>query len=668
MTEHSCAYCGLPVAAHADSEPVFCCFGCRFAASITGATGDDAQARWMMTRLGIAVFFTMNVMVFTLLLWSQPEHEAPTAAAAALYGLARHACLLFTAPVVILLGGPLLEDALAELRRGRAALNLLLLAGVVAAFAQSAWATWAGTGHVYFEVSCMVLVAVTLGRWLEASGKLRTTAALRELRTLLPDRVRRLPGGDRAREHDVALATVVPGDVLRVLPGEYLPTDGTIVAGRAGLDERTVTGESEPVVKQAGGTVYSGTLDLDGELLVEVTAAPGAGTLERLIDAVTMAVAASREERLAERLSAWFLPVVLVVAAAAGAVQWLRVGPAAGVLAALAVVVVSCPCALGLATPMALWAAVGNATRRHVLVRNGDAFAALAAADVWCFDKTGTLTSGCRLLDEPDPAHLALAAGLGRGSTHVHAAALVAAARNQGIEPASIDEPRTFAGCGVEGVVQESGAIARLGSPRWLGVDRTDAPCVLAVAGTPVEVFRFAEQIRPEASAAVAALEGRGGRALILSGDRPERVAAVAEALGIGFRAPLLPADKLAVIAEMQRAGRRVVMVGDGLNDAPALAAADVGVALGCGADVSRWSADVCLLADDLGVLDWLVGLAGRTTRTIRWNLVWAFGYNAACIPLAATGLVHPALAAAAMVASSLFVVTNSLALTDADA
>ena len=252
----------------------------------------------MMTRLGIAVFFTMNVMVFTLLLWSQPEHEAPTPAAAALYGLARHACLLFTAPVVILLGGPLLEDALAELRRGRAALNLLLLAGVVAAFAQSAWATWAGTGHVYFEVSCMVLVAVTLGRWLEASGKLRTTAALRELRTLLPDRVRHLPAGDRAQERDVALATVVPGDVLRVLPGEYLPTDGTIVAGRAGLDERTVTGESEPVVKQTGGTVYSGTLDLDGELLVEVTAAPGAGTLERLIDAVTMAVAASREERL----------------------------------------------------------------------------------------------------------------------------------------------------------------------------------------------------------------------------------------------------------------------------------------------------------------------------------------------------------------------------------
>jgi heavy metal translocating P-type ATPase len=662
-----CAYCGLPVRAAAAEGPIFCCSGCSFAAAITGSSGEDGQARWMMARLGIAIFFTMNVMVFTMLLWSQPE-SAPSTQAAAFYSLARHACLLFTAPVLILLGGPLLEDVLVEFRRGRSALNQLLVVGVAAAFAQSAWATWSGTGHVYFEVSCMVLVAVTLGRWLEASGKLRTTAALRDLRTLLPDRVRRLPDGDRRAEREVELSTVAVGDLLRVLPGEHLPTDGRIVGGAAGIDERTVTGESEPVMKGPGAPVYSGTLNLDGELVVEVTAAPGAGTLEQLIDAVTVAVSSSRPERLAGRIATWFLPLVLVVAVAAGIAQARRGDPEGGVITALAVLVVSCPCALGLATPMALWAAVGSATRRHVLVRDGDAFTRLARADLVCFDKTGTLTSGCRLLDEIDATPLALAAGLAAGSTHVHATALVNAARDRGITPRSILTPRTIPGCGVEGTLADDGALARLGSPRWLGVPMADAPCGLTVDGTPLAAFHFSEHLRTEAAGAVASLRQRGIEAVMLSGDREDRAATVAGILGIGFRAGLLPADKLDAIAAWQRAGRCVAMVGDGINDAPALAAADIGVALGCGADVSRWSADVCLLSDDLGVLDWLVGLARRTSSTIRWNLLWAFGYNAACIPLAAAGVVHPALAAAAMVASSLLVITNSLALAESPA
>mgnify|MGYP006268984995 CR=1 FL=1 len=672
----ACDYCGLPVgfpAAAGAGEPRYCCYGCRFAASITAASGDDARARWMMTRLGLAVFFSMNVMVFTMLLWSQPEGESAGLAADTLYGLARHACLLFTAPVLVLLGGPLLADAVAEFHRGSGALNTLLVAGVAAAFGISAWNTWRGAGHVYFEVSCMVLVAVTLGRWLEASGKLRTTAALRDLRTLLPDRVRLVDArGGASADREVDLVTVRPGDRLRILPGERLPTDGTIVAGEAAIDEQAVTGESLPVTKRVGDAVHSGTLDLDGAVTIVVTAAPGAGTLEQLIDAVTAAAGAgSREQRLADRVAAWFLPLVLGVAVVTFATHWRLHGLVAGTLAGLAVVVVSCPCALGLATPMALWAAIGRAARRHVLVRDGDAFAALSRSRLFCFDKTGTLTSGCRVsriaarppLD--DARALALAAALARDSTHVLAAAIVAEADRRGVRAAPISAGRTVAGGGVESV-DGAGRTVRLGSERWAGTwPAGGAPqCVLALDGAvPAAGIWFAEVVRPDASAALTALRERGAETLLLSGDRRDRAAAVAAGLDMRCEAPLLPQEKLAAIEAAKRAGTTVVMVGDGINDAPALAAADVGVALGCGADVSRWSADVCLLRDSLADLSWLVGLADRTRRTIRWNLLWAFGYNAACIPAAAAGWVHPAVAAAAMVASSLFVVAGSLQL-----
>ena len=625
----------------------------------------------MMARLGLAVFFSMNVMVFTMLLWSQPDGPAEPAAAA-LYSLARHACLVFTAPVLLLLGGPLLDEACAEIRSGRASLNLLLLAGVVAAFLQSLWSVWTASGHVYFEVTCMVLIAVTLGRWLEASGKLQTTAALRELRTLLPDRVRLVAD---VGERDVPLDTVRPGDRLRILPGERLPTDGRIDRGEAAIDEQAVTGESLPVTKRAGDAVHSGTTNLDGALVITVTAAPGAGTLEQLIAAVTRAAEqGSREQRLADRVSSWFLPLVLLVAAATFAWHWQRHGLAAGTLAGLAVVVVSCPCALGLATPMALWAAIGQAARRQVIVRDGDAFSALARAGDVCFDKTGTLTSGCRMsrivarppLDERQA--LALAAALSRDSTHILAEAITAAASPHGDGTATVSTARTVPGCGVEAIDGQTCRAVRLGSERWAGAwpEPVDEPpqCVVSFVGDrPVAALWFEEVIRPDAATALAALRSRGCGTMLLSGDRDERAAPIAAALGMQCRAPLLPHEKLAVIEGRQREGRTVVMVGDGINDAPALATADVGVALGCGADVSRWSADICLLRDALADLPWLFGLADKTRRTIRWNLLWAFGYNAACIPLAAVGWVHPAVAAAAMVASSLLVVTSSLQL-----
>jgi len=611
--------------------------------------------------------------VFTMLLWSERAGTAEPIAAT-FYGLARHACLLFTAPVMLLLGGPLFREAGREVLHRRPSLNLLLALGVAAAFLISVQAVVLDRGHVYFEVACMVLVAVTLGKWLEAAGKLRTTEALRELRTLLPDRVRRIAGGG---DETVPLAETGVGDRLRVLPGERIPTDGMIVEGRSAIDERTITGESVPVVRESGDPVASGTDVVDGPLVVEVTAAPGAGTLERLIDAVAAAATAgTREQRLAERAAAWFLPVVLAAATVAFAVPawrtgWTAEGIAAGTMAAVAVVVVSCPCALGLATPMALWAAVGSAARRHVLIRDADAFVRLGRTTTFCFDKTGTLTTGLAVRDVRSPTAaaddrvLALAAGLARGSTHVLAQAIVADATRRGVAAIDVADLRVVAGRGIEGRLAD-GRTARLGSDAWIPADTEgtmldgDRPgCRLAVDGQAAGVVTFEESIRPEAADAMEALRSEGSEVWLVSGDRGPRAQRVADALGMRCAAPLVPEEKLAFV----RSHAPAVMVGDGVNDAPALAAADIGVALGCGADVSRWTASICLLRDDLGDLPWLVTLARRTSRTIRWNLVWAFGYNAACIPLAATGVVHPAIAAAAMVASSLFVVSGSLAL-----
>jgi heavy metal translocating P-type ATPase len=481
-----------------------------------------------------------------------------------------------------------------------------------------------------------------------------------------------------------------------------VPTDGVIEAGIAALDERTVSGESEPAVRRAGETVKSGTTNLDGDLVVRVTAPPGAGTLERLIEAVTAAVRESTSQRLADRVVAWFLPAVFGIAVAACVAHWWHRGLASGVLAGLAVVVVSCPCALGLATPLALWAALGTAMRRHVLVREGDALERLAGVATFCFDKTGTLTAGCRVERfevalETDPARaLSLAAGLAGGSTHMTAAAILSLTRDRQITAADITAARAVPGMGMEGRLVASGERVRLGSPRWIANKKGDIPlsgtaegtaafagsgelrkrgmspffsarCLLAVDEDVVAAFWTAEELRPNAAVAVAELRARGKAVTILSGDQPEPVAAVADLLGVSWQAPCLPAEKLAALESLRRRGP-AAMIGDGINDAAALAAADVGIALGCGADIARWTAPVCLLDDDLARLPWLVDLARRTRRTIRWNLVWAFGYNAACIPLAAAGVVHPAIAAVAMVASSLLVVGNSLRLGRDDA
>jgi heavy metal translocating P-type ATPase len=662
---------------------------------VTRSRGEEGAAAWTLARLGLAIFLTMNVMVFTMALWTPDFYGADGGQAwvAALRGLFRYLSLLFALPVLLILGGPLLDSAWQAVRRGESSADLLLVVGVVASYVYSAVSVLRDEGPVYFEVGCMVLVLVTLGRWLEATGKLKTGAAIEALHRLLPDSARVLRDDG---EESVPLAELVAGAVVRVLPGERIPCDGVVVGDGAAVDEQMVTGESRPVTKGPGDRVFGGTLDLDGPLVIEATAPSGGGALARLIELVREARRAKgRYERLADRIAAWFLPAVLRIALVAFAWHAYHAGLDRGILAGLAVLLIACPCALGLATPMAVWAALGRAARAQVLFRNGEALERLATVRAVRLDKTGTLTTGTPAValfavsagNEPE-AVWATAAALAATSAHAHCLAIRELLAHQPAAPARASltgaagwcEVRSVAGRGLSARRRCDGAAVYLGNPRWLreiGLACPDdlAPAVdgavsggqaltcLGWGGVIRAVFVLREQLRPEAAAAVEGLRRQGLDVAVLSGDHAARGRAIGDELGVLVEADQLPEDKVAAVERARRTVGPVAMVGDGINDAPALAASDVGVALGCGADVSRDSAAVCLLGNDLLRLPWAVALARRAVRVIRGNLFWAFAYNIVGVGLACTGRLNPVLASLAMVLSSLFVVASSLRL-----
>ena len=583
-----------------------------------------------------------------------------------------------------LLGAPILEGVWQALRRRAITTDLLILLGVSAAYGYSVISVLRGEGHVYFEVGSMVLVFVSIGRWMEAKGKRRTGESLDALANLLPATVRRLDAAGVFQE--TPRADVVTGDVLRVLAGERFPVDGRITLGGAHVDEQMVTGESQPTEKICGDAVFSGTLNVDGDLRVEVTAADGRETVSRLIDMVRTARSLKgHQERLADRIATWFVPAVCLIAIAAAWQQGESHGLDQGILTGLAVVLIACPCALGLATPMAVWTSLGRAAKSGVLFRSGLVMERLAAVEFACFDKTGTLTSGkpsvvAVLVAEGQTSEtiLEVAATVAAGSVHPLSQAIEQYASEQLASwvPSETPTVDTVPGKGLRAELQQQKDVW-VGSRRLMEESQFDWPTGLvndlAAHETTQQVFVgwdgqvrgafcFGEVVRPEVTEAIAACRSLGLELQLLTGDGASRAEAIGEQFSVAAKSDQLPEDKVAAVRELSRQGC-VAMVGEGLNDAPALAAADVGVALGCGADVSRDAAGVCLLADDLRKFPWAVGLARTTGRVVKQNLFWAFTYNCIGIAMAATGRLNPIWAALAMAVSSLLVVANSLRL-----
>ncbi|WP_080417960.1 heavy metal translocating P-type ATPase [Burkholderia ubonensis] len=576
-------------------------------------------------------------------------------------------------------------------------MDLLVALGTSAAYGLSLWMLLRDPmhpGHLYFEASAVIITLVRFGKWLEARAKRQTTEAIRALNALRPDRARIVEHGV---ERDVPLAQVRVGTAVSIRPGERVPVDGRVVSGRSHIDESLITGESLPVAKDDGDPVTAGSINGEGALVVETTAIGAETTLARIIRLVESAQAEKAPiQRLVDRVSAVFVPAILGIAALT-LIGWLIAGAGAetAILNAVAVLVIACPCALGLATPAAIMAGTGVAARHGVLIKDAQALELAQRATVIAFDKTGTLTEGKPSVTAfdavglPRDEALALAAAVQRHSDHPLARAVVAAhhadvaARGGAMSAPVATDARAVAGRGVEARV--AGRLLALGSTRWrdeLGIAvppaldaraaeleragntiswlmRADAP------RAPLALIAFGDTVKPGARDAIAALAARGVASALVTGDNRGSAAAVAASLGIGeVHAQVLPDDKARVVAELKRSHDGIVaMVGDGINDAPALAAADVGIAMATGTDVAMHTAGITLMRGDPSLVADAIDISKRTYRKIQQNLFWAFVYNLVGVPLAALGWLNPVIAGAAMAFSSVSVVTNALLL-----
>jgi P-type Cu+ transporter len=596
-------------------------------------------------------------------------------------------------PVQFWLGARFYRAAWGAVKAHTGNMDLLVALGTSAAYGLSVYhllrgAPTAAEVPLYFEASAVVITLILLGKWLEGRAKAQTTAAIRALQALSPDTARVMRDGT---ERELPIAQVRVGDRVRVLPGERIPVDGVIRDGRSQVDESLLTGESLPVPKESGDSVTGGALNGEGQLHIETLRIGAETALARIIRLVEDAQAQKAPiQRVVDRVSAVFVPVVMVIALIT-LLGWLM---ATGnwdqaVLNAVAVLVIACPCALGLATPTAIMAGTGVAARAGILIKDPQALETARSLRTVAFDKTGTLTLGkprlmaCQAVDGDDDALLSAAAALQAGSEHPLAMAVLDAARDRGLQAVAANELRAEVGRGMRGRVADGQLL--LGSSRWmseLGADTSvmaEAAREQADAGRSVSwlaaeeaagmrvigLLAFGDQPRPEAAAAIAALQQLGLRTVMISGDLAAAAAAIAASVGIAgadVRAEVLPGDKAAVLQELAKDGP-VAMVGDGVNDAPALAAATVGFAMGSGTDVAMHAAGVTLMRSDPRLVVDAIDISRRTTRKIHQNLFWAFIYNLIGIPLAAAGLLNPVIAGAAMAFSSVSVVMNTLLL-----
>jgi heavy metal translocating P-type ATPase len=612
------------------------------ASEYTGQNGAaNAERKDLLLRLGLSGFLWMNVMTLSVILYTS-YFQAVTES------YRRYIPVLLMAlatPGVFYCAAPILRIAAAGARRGVLRMESLLALGILMAYGYSAVQIFQHGRHVYFDTACAIVTLVLTGKAIERGAKERTARALTLLYRLMPTKARVIQNGS---ERFVSIDALQPGAVFRVLAGERIPADGIVTEGRSHADESVLTGESAPRAKGPGDAVVCGSINTGGVLEIRATRVGAASTLAHIVRTVERAAARRTDvERAVDRVSRWFIPAVLAVAAVT------FVG--AGWLRAVAVVVIACPCSLGIATPLALTAAVAAASRRGILVADTRVLETIRKIDVVVLDKTGTATCGEFTLLETtgDTSRMAELAGLESYSNHPIAKAVAHGYAPRG---SKVEDVTIHPGQGITGTIDGipyfvgNGQLAGAGDGIWFGWDG-------AIRGS----LRFGDRIRPEAVTLCAELRRRGIRTVLLSGDSRQATAAVAREIGADeWIAEATPDGKVETIRRLQEGGARVAMIGDGVNDAPCLAQADLGIALGTGADLAMQAAPLILMGSGLNAVTETLDRSDRAFRIVRQNLFWAFVYNVAGITLAVTGVLTPIFAAGAMVISSLSVVANS--------
>ncbi|MEX0732642.1 MAG: heavy metal translocating P-type ATPase [Aquisalimonadaceae bacterium] len=683
-----CAHCGLPVGRRGtqrslDGEPqVFCCYGCCLAYQVRQGNTAESEATWLLIRLGVGAFLAMNIKLFSLLLYAGTFEGAD----AHLLPFVHVLLWALATPMLLILGWPFARDAWQDGRHGRLTANTLMCLGVLAAYGYSAVAVWLGSEHVYFDTVALLLVLFTLGRLLEAGGRARAVRSLAPMLEAERQQATVLDAGGAARQCPVR--EVVPGMCLRVLPGERIPVDAEVLEGRSHVDESILTGEALPVAKTAGNAVLSGSINHEGPLILRATVAGPASRWALICRAVRDALTRrSPIQRLTDRAAGVFVPLVLLMAGIT-VLYWTAQAPFQQALfIGLAVLVVACPCALGLAAPLATTLGIGGLIRRGVLVRGPEVLERLAGIRVVAFDKTGTLTAGKMRLaaietapDLSEDAFLNHVAGLELGSEHPLARGVVEAARERGLDPVPVSDIRALPGRGVTGRCPEgqitAGSASLLQDDRGWAVPPAHRPRIVALEASGHTVIHagwggrwrgallFDDSLLEDAADTVRRLQRQGLRCVLLTGDLQAAATRAAAATGVdAWKARLTPEDKQREVERLSRTHGPVAMVGDGLNDGPVLAAAAVGVAVGTATDLARETADMVLPPRGLRLLPGGITWARRVRSTTFANLAWAFGYNGVALGLAALGHLSPIWAAAIMAGSSLLVIANSMRL-----
>ncbi len=652
----------------------------------TASRDADPKERWaerksLLIKMGVALFLMNNLMMFSYAIYIGYFQELPVE----VLSLFPWILFGFAAPAVFWCAIPIHRKAWQSLRANSPTMELLFSIGIFAAFFYSTYEMLSGGEHFYFDTSGGLVALLLVGKFIELSAKHKTSESINRLYQMLPKKVRiKAPEGERL----VSIEKLSVGDRFIVKSGEKIPADGTIVSGSAIVDESLLTGEPKPIEKNVGNTVVASTMNVNGILEIQAMRVGGATILSAIIQLVEQALSSKSElERTVDRISRVFIPAVITIAFAVFAVMLLSgSGMEAALLRSITVLVIACPCVLGMATPLSIAAGIGYAAQRGILIRDGAALQLAGKVSTVVFDKTGTLTEGkfsllgSRSGDLTAEEQLRLAASLEQLSNHPIAHAIVEAARTKNLAPSEARATRIVAGMGIEGIVEGTRVVlgsemfvkhagfeieenARELTEREAEAGNTIVFC--GIQGNPIAgYFILGDSLKPSVQTAIASLTKLGATARLLSGDMEKTTASIARRAGIAhYTAQALPSNKIETVQKMQSEGIVVAMVGDGVNDAPALAQADVGIAMGGGTEIAVESAAITLLRDDLTLVPEALEISRRSYAAVRQNLAWAFFYNIIGIILAALGLLNPFIAAIAMLASSISVVLNSMRL-----